>query len=113
MTIGYTAAGKGELTISATRMDLPVMLRDNLTGITHDLAQGGYTFQPEAATCDSRFTLTFDGTLTAIKAADRDAETGTARYDLQGRRVANSRQTVSGQIDIVTDGHTAKKVIRK
>jgi hypothetical protein len=64
--LGYVATKKGELTISAVRMDQPVLLRDTKLQITHDLTMGDYTFTTEAGTFDSRFVLTPDGSSTAI-----------------------------------------------
>lgn len=64
--LGYAATRKGELTISAVRMDQPVLLRDRELQITHDLTMGDYTFTTEAGTFDSRFVLTPDDSATAI-----------------------------------------------
>ena len=64
--IGYVATMKGELTIAATRMDQPVLLRDNEMQTTHDLSLGGYTFTTEAGTNNSRFTLVTDGSMTGV-----------------------------------------------
>ena len=64
--IGYMATTKGELTIAATRMDQPVLLRDNEMQTTHDLSLGGYTFTTEAGTNNSRFTLVTDGSMTGV-----------------------------------------------
>lgn len=64
--LGYAATKKGELTISAVRMDQPVMLRDNLMQITHDLSLGDYTFTTEAGTMNDRFTLVVNNEYTSI-----------------------------------------------
>ena len=64
--LGYAATKKGELTISAVRMDQPVMLRDNLMQTTHDLSLGGYTFTTEAGTINDRFTLVMNNEFTSI-----------------------------------------------
>lgn len=64
--LGYVATKKGELTISAVRMDQPVLLRDNLMQTTHDLSMGGYTFATEAGTIDDRFMLVMNGDYTSI-----------------------------------------------
>lgn len=66
VNIGYVATAKGELTIAATRMDQPVLLRDNELQITHDLSLGGYTFTTEAGTNNSRFSLVTDGSMTGV-----------------------------------------------
>lgn len=64
--LGYKAINKGELTIKAMRMDQPVMLRDNLLQITHDLSIGDYTFTTEAGTNESRFMLVVDNSATNV-----------------------------------------------
>ena len=113
VAVGYVAAQKGQFTISATRMDCAVLLRDGLTGITHDLALSPYTFSTDAGSCNSRFTLTFDGSTTAIASATDDTrQRATTRYDLQGRRYDN-RQPQAGQISIVKQGAEARKIISK
>ena len=60
--LGYKAKTAGDYTISALRMDQPVLLRDNVMNITHDLSNGDYTFTTEAGTFDNRFMLLLDGT---------------------------------------------------
>ena len=71
--LGYNAPAAGAYTISALRMDKPVLLRDNETQATYDLTNGDYTFASEAGTFDNRFTLVVSS-LTSI--ADVAAETG-------------------------------------
>lgn len=64
--LGYVATANGELTIKATRMDQPMMLRDTKLQITHDLSMGDYTFSAEAGTDESRFILTVDNSATSV-----------------------------------------------
>lgn len=64
--LGYMATKNGELTISATRMDQPMLLRDNLMQVTHDLSMGDYTFVTEAGTYDNRFVLLANANTTSI-----------------------------------------------
>ena len=64
--LGYIAATDGEMTISAQRMDQPMMLRDNVMQITHDLTMGDYTFSTKAGMCDDRFTLVANGDVTSV-----------------------------------------------
>jgi len=40
-----------------------VFLRDNVTGVTHNLSDGAYTFAAEAGTFDSRFEVVYQSTL--------------------------------------------------
>ncbi len=64
--LAYVAPKGGELTISAVRMDQPMMLRDNLLQITFDLTQGDYTFSTEAGTYEDRFMLVMNGNTTGV-----------------------------------------------
>lgn len=95
-------------------MDYPVLLHDTMTGITHDLSQGGYTFQTEAGTFDNRFTLTSDGSTTGINSAQKTDDSKSANgeyYDLQGHRTGAS--TSSKGVRIVKDGHKVTKIMSK
>lgn len=64
--MGYVATKDGELTISAVRMDQPVLLRDNELQITHDLTMGGYTFTSKTGTFNDRFMLVLNGDVTGV-----------------------------------------------
>lgn len=64
--LGYVAKTKGELTIKAERMDQPMLLRDNLLQITHNLSLGEYTFSTEKGTFNNRFMLVVDGSATSV-----------------------------------------------
>ena len=55
--LGIIVKKNGNITINATRLDCSAYLIDNVKGITHDLAVGGYTFTCEAGTFDNRFTI--------------------------------------------------------
>lgn len=55
--LGIMVKSAGDATISATRLDCSAYLIDNVKGITHDLAVGGYTFNSSAGTFDGRFTI--------------------------------------------------------
>lgn len=70
--LGYIAANDGEMTISAQRMDQPMMLRDNVMQITHDLTMGDYTFSTKAGVCDDRFTLVANGDVTSVGKIRKD-----------------------------------------
>lgn len=72
--LGFTAKAAGDYTISAERMDQPVLLKDNLMNITYDLSNGDYSFSSEAGTFDNRFMLLIDGGATGI--ADIATEAG-------------------------------------
>ncbi len=64
--LGYRAAKAGNYTLSAARMDKPVLLRDNALNITYDLTNGDYQFSSEAGTFDNRFMLLVDKSATGI-----------------------------------------------
>ena len=72
--LGFTAKAAGDYTISAERMDQPVLLKDNLMNITYDLSNGDYSFSSEAGTFDNRFMLLIDGGATGIADIAKEAE---------------------------------------
>ena len=55
--LGYTAKKTGTLSISASRMDKPMVLIDTEMGTTFDLALGSYDFQTKAGINNTRFLL--------------------------------------------------------
>lgn len=71
--LGFTAKAVGDYTISAERMDQPVLLKDNLMNITYDLGNGDYSFSSEAGTFDNRFMLLIDGGATGIADIAKEA----------------------------------------
>lgn len=71
--LGFTAKVDGDYTISAERMDQPVLLKDNLMNITYDLSNGDYSFSSEAGTFDNRFMLLIDGGATGIADIAKEA----------------------------------------
>lgn len=74
--LGYTAKKAGTLSISASRMDMPMMLVDTQLGISFDLTLGSYDFETAAGTFDGRFMLRPSGDATAINSLT--AKTGVA-----------------------------------
>jgi len=64
--LGYTAKKAGRLSISAPRMDMPMVLVDKKLGITFDLTLGTYDFDTQAGTFDDRFLLSPSKDATAI-----------------------------------------------
>lgn len=72
--LGFTAKKSGTFTISAVRMDQPMLLKDNVAGITSDLTNGDYEFTSEAGTFNKRFLLTPNSSVTSI--ADVVKKTG-------------------------------------
>ena len=71
--LGFTAKAAGDYTLSAERMDQPVLLKDNLMNITYDLSNGDYSFSSEAGTFDNRFMLLIDGGATGIADIAKEA----------------------------------------
>jgi len=57
VTLGFMANQKGKYTISAQRLDAPVLLIDNVLEVTHDLSWGEYEFTSAKGTFNKRFTL--------------------------------------------------------
>lgn len=80
--LGYTASKGGTYTISAIRMDQPVLLRDNVMNVTYDLSNGDYQFTSEAGTFDDRFMIMIDGSATGV--ADIARESGVNILPMQG-----------------------------
>lgn len=72
--LGYVAKKAGTFSISASRMDMPMVLVDTQMGITFDLSLGSYDFDTQAGTFESRFLLRPSGEATAIN--DMMAKTG-------------------------------------
>lgn len=64
--LGYIAKQAGTLSISSSRMDLPMVLVDTKLGITFDLTLGSYDFDTQAGIFDDRFLLRPSGGATAI-----------------------------------------------
>lgn len=64
--LALQVAKAGHFTLSASRMDIPMLLRDNQTGITHDLSVGSYEFDVKAGVIADRFTLVCNKNATSI-----------------------------------------------
>lgn len=84
--VGFTAPKAGSYTLKAERMDMPMVLKDAMTGITHDLNNGEYTFESEAGTFNQRFMLMPAVEPTGIEAVKATAEADSPAYRLDGRR---------------------------
>lgn len=74
VNLGFKAPKAGEYSISASRMDTPMLLKDNLLDVTIDLSNGAYSFSSNEGTFGKRFTLVADKSVTSI--ADLYAQTG-------------------------------------
>lgn len=74
VNLGFKAKKGGEFTISAKRLDQPMLLQDNETGATYDLSDGDYQFTSDAGTFNNRFVLVPSRGTTGI--ADIVSKTG-------------------------------------
>lgn len=91
--VGFTAPKAGTYTLKAERMDMAMVLKDAVTGITHNLKNGEYTFESEAGTFNTRFMLMPAGDATAIETATA-AEADSPAYMLDGRRAEKGAKGV-------------------
>ena len=103
--VGFMAPKAGAYTLKAERMDMPMVLKDAVTGTTHKLADGDYTFESEAGTFNSRFLLMPAGEATAIKTATATEAEGPV-YRLDGRQLPQG-ESVKGVV--IENG---KKVVK-
>ncbi len=94
VALGYVAPAAGSYTIALTRADVGVVLKDKLTGASHDFEKGNYTFASEAGTFDDRFLLVKSGEATGVGGV---FAAGEAVVD-----VADGRLTVRGADKVTT-----------
>ncbi len=80
--LGIKCPADGVYTIAVTRMDVPLLLEDHLTGNTHDLTLGSYSFSAEAGYSPERFSVRINSEETGI--ADFLAETGVSVFASEG-----------------------------
>ena len=88
VTVGYIAPAQGNYTIAAQRMDTPMLLKDNVTGTIHDLADGDYTFMTEAGTFEDRFVVMMKEGETGIGNSELEMQRSEL-YNVKGQRVTN------------------------
>ena len=108
--LGFKAPAAGSYTLRAERMDTPVAVKDLVTGITHELANGEYTFESEAGTFENRFVLMAAGGTTAINGIQDNSTETESVYTLDGKLLPNG--SASG-IHIIRRGNDVQKVITK
>lgn len=82
VSLGFEVQKAGDYTISAIRMDSPMLLKDNLTDATVDLSTSDYRFTSEAGTFNGRFTLVPNRSTTGI--ADFAKNTGVSIIPTEG-----------------------------
>ncbi len=66
VTLGFATKRGGTFTLSATRMDQPMLLQDKKTGATFDLTDGDYQFSVDAGTYNDRFVLVANNAITGL-----------------------------------------------
>ena len=105
--LGFSTQRAGTYTIEATRMDKPMLLRDMETGITFDLANGGYEFKTEAGTFNNRFMLVENTQATGL--ADIKTKLGVSIMSTLGGLEINGLNGTSTSI-YTTDGKLMKEL---
>lgn len=99
--LGFVAKAEGTFTIEAQRMDTPMLLKDNETGITTDLSNGAYEFNATVGTFDNRFTLVKAEDATALETINiNDIPDDAEIYDISGRKlnkVQNGVNVINGK----------------
>lgn len=105
--LGFSTQRAGTYTIEATRMDKPMLLRDMETGITFDLANGGYEFKTEAGTFNNRFMLVENTQATGL--ADIKTKLGVSIMSVPGGLEINGLNGISTSI-YTTDGKLMKEL---
>ena len=98
VTLGYYADREGFYTISATRADGNILLRDLEQNVTIDLTREDYTFHSEAtgSTCQSRFQLIVGtgGETTGVQSVALETQQTGQFYDLQGRQTTATQKGI-------------------
>ncbi len=92
--LGFTAPSAGEFSISASRMDTPVYLKDRETGALIDLSKGAYNFTAKAGTNVNRFEVLIEATVTGINQVGTTEGEDAKVFDLGGRRVKENGKGV-------------------
>lgn len=115
VSLGYEVQATGNYTIGLTRADVGVMLKDKLTGASHDFSEGDYVFSSEAGTFHDRFLLVKSASATGVNGV---FAAGEAVVDVENGTIAVSgaaglRTTVtalSGILMGIIDGNDSLDV---
>jgi hypothetical protein len=93
INLGFSVPAYGKYTIEGQRIDIGMLLMDNITGEVHDLSKGAYEFTSQAGTFNSRFTLVAKDDATGINETENgeDADNSTL-YNIKGQRVKTMEQ---------------------
>lgn len=134
--LGFVANQKGKYTISAQRMDVPMLLIDDVMETTFDLRNGAYEFSSAKGTFNKRFSLKrYEGITTSIKdLADQigmtfsisdgsisvdglDASTRVSLYNTAGQQIATQQgngtlSAIPGTYVISVGKLTAKVIVK-
>ncbi len=132
VSLGYEVQVAGNYTIGLTRADVGVMLKDKLTGASHDFSEGDYAFFSEAGTFHDRFLLVKSASATGVNGvfaageAVVDVENGTIAVSgadglrttvtalsgiLMGTIDGNGCLDVRPGVHVVNVGGQARKVV--
>jgi len=112
--LGIIFAADGEYTLSAIRNDIgEVILTDHETGIKTNLQQNDYTFEAEAGTDNTRFSLSFGKGTTGITTAKNSEVAEKEVYTLDGIRMGNTTDGLKKGVYVVRQGQKTQKVIIK
>lgn len=132
VSLGYEVQAAGNYTIGLTRADVGVMLKDKLTGASHDFSEGDYVFSSEAGTFHDRFLLVKSASATGVNGvfaageAVVDVENGTIAVSgaaglrttvtalsgiLMGTIDGNGSLDVRPGVYVVNVGGQARKVV--
>lgn len=114
MKLGILFAADGEYTLSAIRNDIgEVILADHKTGIKTNLQQNDYSFEAEAGTDNTRFSLSFGKGTTGITTAKNSEVAEKEVYTLDGIRMGNTTDGLKKGVYVVRQGQKTQKVIIK
>ena len=94
VSVGFTVPTAGDFTISATRMDTPVYLKDLETGALFDLSKGDYNFSAKAGSHVNRFEVLMEATVTGVQQVGSAIGEDVKVYDLSGRRAKENGKGV-------------------
>lgn len=112
INLGFYAAQTGKLTISALRCDAEqVFLTDHLTGETIEITYNGYSFEAQAGSDNSRFTMTFiPNDATAVETIDVAKNQRTEFFSVDGKFLGTDMSKLGNGIYVVRQGKKVTKV---
>lgn len=112
--LGFYAGEAGKYTISVKRCDAEqVFINDCLTGKTEEITNSEYTFNAEAGTYESRFTLTFiSNDATGIKTLEMAEENArTEVFSTDGKFLGTDASGLGAGVYVIRQGNKVNKVV--